>query len=293
VTVSAQKPEKAAGTKAEKNDTGQQIPKSISLTLISINAALYTVAIAATSFIQTPWGIGNFRPGVVIPALFSVVFGPFVGGMGAAIGCFLGDFALSFFGLTTPLLSLVAGVPGNFVGFYFLGWLVSRYRSWSSFVYSSFVSLFVGNLIAALGVVGFNSYVIPIMASWPMDVKIGTILGFTFFWVATMIPFVIPLTPPLLRAIKPLLGASGGNFNTKEVTWGKPAEMLKSTIIVFLVLVALYAIVIYSPLGDLIFSKVIYAEATSWVKTFILISSFVIMVFGIVTVIFLRQKKNS
>jgi len=174
-----------------------------------------------------------------------------------------------------------------------LGWFVSKYPSWSAFVVSSFVSLVVGNLIAALGVVGFFSVVIPLWASWPMDIKIATILGFTFFWVATMIPFVIPLMPPLLRAVKPVLGASGGNLSLKEITWGKPKEMLKSTIIVSLILAALYAIVMFTPLGDLVFSKALYAETAFWVKTFLLISSAIIVTFGILTTIFIQQKKSS
>lgn len=269
------------------------ISNALKLSLISISAALYAAAVAATSFIPTPWGVGNFRPGVLIPAFFTIVYGPLIGAAGAAIGCFIGDLALSLFNLTNPLLSLVAGVPANFVGFYLLGWLFSRCPSWSAFVVSSFASLVVGNLIAALGVVGFFSTVMPFWSSWPMDVKIATIFGFTFFWVATMIPFVIPLMPPLLRAIRPVLGASGGNLKIREIAWGKPGGMLNSTIIVSLILATLYAIVMYTPLGDLIFSKALYAETTFWVKTFILISSAIILAFGIVTAIFIQKKKSS
>ncbi len=277
----------------ESNKEAKSISNALKLSLISISAALYAAAVAATSFIPTPWGVGNFRPGVLIPAFFAIVYGPLIGGAGAAIGCFIGDFALSLFNLTNPLLSLMAGVPANFVGFYLLGWFVSRYPSWSAFVVSSFASLVVGNLIAALGVVGFFSTVMPFWASWPVDVKIATILGFTFFWVATMIPFVIPLMPPLLRAIKPVLGASGGNLKIGEIAWGKPKEILKSTIAVSLILTTLYTVVMYTPLGDLIFSKALYAETTFWVKTFILISSVVILSFGIVTAVFIQKKKSS
>lgn len=269
------------------------ISNALKISLISVSAALYAAAIAATSFIPTPWGVGNFRPGVLIPAFFAIVYGPLIGGGGAAIGCFIGDLALSAFGLTNPLLSLVAGVPANLAGFYLLGWFFSRYPSWSAFVVSSFASLVVGNLIAALGVVGFYSIVEPYWAPWPMDVKIATVIGFTFFWVATMIPFVIPLMPPLLRSVRPVLGASGGNLNIKEIAWGKPTGMLKSTIIVSLILAALYAIVMYTPLGDLAFSTALYKETTFWVKTFILISSAVIIAFGLATAIFIQQKEHS
>jgi len=270
----------------------KSVSNALKLSLISVSAALYAAAIAATSFVPTPWGVGNFRPGVLIPAFFAMVYGPLIGGAGAAIGCFIGDFALSLFNLTNPLLSLVAGVPANFVGFYLLGWFASRYPSWSAFVVTSFASLVVGNMIAALGVVGFFSTVMPFWSSWPVDVKIATILGFTFFWVATMIPFVIPLMPPLLRAVRPVLAGGGGDLNVKEITWGEPAGMLKSTIIVSLILVALYGIVMYTPLGDLIFSKAVYAETAFWVKTFVLISSAIIIAFGAMAAIFLQRKKS-
>lgn len=266
---------------------------ALKISLISISAALYAVAIALTSFIPTPWGVGNFRPGVLIPAFFAIVYGPFIGGVGAAIGCFIGDFALSLFNLTNPVLSLMAGVPANFVGFYLLGWLFSRHPSWSSFIISSFTALVIGNLIAALGVVGFFSTVIPIWATWPLDVKVATIVGFTFFWVATMVPFVIPLMPSLIKAVKPMVIASSGNLSDKEISWGKPTDVLKSTVVVSLILAALYLIVMYTPSGDLIFSTAIYLETTFWVKTFLLISSAIIITFGVIAAIFIHQRVST
>ena len=265
---------------------------ALKISLTSISAALYAVAIAVTSFVPTPWGIGNFRPGVLIPAFFSVVYGPLIGGAGAAIGCFIGDFALSLFSLTNPLLSLVAGVPGNFVGFYLLGWLVSKRPSWSSFVISSFIALVIGNLIAALGVVGFFS-IFDSWSTWSLDVKVATIAGFTFFWVATMVPFVIPFMPPLIKAAKPIISTTGGNPSNVEIRWGKPNEMLKCTVIVSVILAVLYFIVMFTPSGDLIFSTAIYLETTFWVKTFLLISSAVIMAFGIVAAILVQRKASS
>ncbi len=259
------------------------------LSLISISAALYAVAVALTASIPTPWGVGQFRPGVLIPAFFALVYGPLVGGVGAAIGTFVGE-AVTGFTNTTPLLSLVAGVPANFVGFYLLGYLGRKYSSWSAFVVTSFISLVVGNLIAALGVVGYYSTVLPIWASWSIDVKIGTILGLTFFWVVTMIPFVIPLMPPLLRAAKPVLGLNRGNLSVREITWGKPTATLKSTIMVFLILAVLYVIVVFTPLGDLVFSETLFAAF--WVKSLILIASIIVLIYGFITTVFLQQKKS-
>jgi len=281
VTVSAKKSEKAAGTKAEKNDTGQQLPKSISLTLISINAALYAVAIAATSPIPTPWGVGNFRPGVVIPAFFSVVFGPFVGGIGAAIGCFLGDFSLSFFGLTTPLLSLVAGVPGNFVGFYVLGWLYTKRHSLSSFILSNFIALFVGNLVAALGVLAYFLYIVPTWAVWSINLQVAVVVGLTLFWVTTMVVFVTPLVPVLVIYIEPTLSKIG----VKGVSNLKPsnkADIFKSTGLVTLVLIALYILITFMPNGSQLFAGTVPPE-------FLLLSAGVIFVTGLVFA-FLSEK---
>jgi len=229
------------------------------LSLISLNAAPYAVAIAVTSPIPTPWGVGHFRPGVVIPAFFTVVFGPIVGGTGAAIGCFLGDFALSFFGLTTPLLSLIAGVPGNFAGFYVLGWLISKRQSVSSFVISSFVGLIVGNLIAALGVLAYFWFIVPEWVSWPLSIKISMVSGLTLFWVVTMVIFVVPLVPIIVRYVEPSLKRMGFKA-VLNLTWNNSLSMIKSSAVIALILVAIYCIVTLSPGGEKIFAGVLPPE---------------------------------
>lgn len=273
---SMMKPEKA-GREVSKNVSGQKMPKALTLALISINAALYTVAIAATSPIPTPWGVGNFRPGVVIPAFFSVVFGPFVGGIGAAIGCFLGDFALSFFGLTTPLLSLVAGVPGNFVGFYVLGWLYTKRKSLSSFVLGNFAALFVGNLVAALGVLTYFLYIVPTWAAWPIDVQIAVVIGLTLFWVTTMVVFVTPLVPVLVIYVEPTLSRMGikGVSNLKP---SSKADIMKSTGLVTLILVAVYVLVTFMPNGSQLFAGTVPPEL-------LLLSAGVILATGLIYVV--------
>ncbi len=260
--------------------------RSLKASLISVSAALYAAAIAVTSPIPTPWGVGNFRPGVLVPAFFAVVCGPIVGGTGAALGCFIGDFALSMFGLTNPLLSLMAGVPANFVGFYLLGWLVSKYRSWASFVASSFVALIVGNLIAALGVVGFFSFIVPDWASWSVDVKLATVIGLTFFWVATMAPFVIPFTPILVRGAKPILSQIEMGTGVSKMSWGKPLSLLRSSAVVAIVLAALYLIGEYAPWGSLLFS-------TFWIRTLLLMAAGIVFTFGIIITLVLSRHGKS
>ncbi len=78
--------------------------------------------------ITTPGvGVVRFWPNVVIPAVFAVLFGPLVGGIGAAIGIFISDTLIHH----DPLLSLTVGVPSNFVGFYLLGLISKKDVEWS------------------------------------------------------------------------------------------------------------------------------------------------------------------
>ena len=94
--------------------------KTQDIVVIAISAALYAVfgiLTAGWSFL----GVG-FLPAVVIPAIFAVLYGPWVGGLGAAIGIFIRD----MFVHGIPLLSLSAGVPPNFIVFFLIGYLAYR-----------------------------------------------------------------------------------------------------------------------------------------------------------------------
>ena len=98
----------------------QKTPISLKLIMTAANAAVYA-AIGAlwTLFPLLVFGV-RFWPQVFAPAVFSVLFGPWVGGVGAAIGIFIADV---LYGHHDALLSLLVGVPSNFVGFYVVGWL--------------------------------------------------------------------------------------------------------------------------------------------------------------------------
>jgi len=266
-------------------ETRETLSAAKRLSLISINAALYAVAIAVTSPIPTPWGVGHFRPGVVIPAIFTVVFGPIIGGIGAAIGCFLGDFALSFFGLTTPLLSLIAGVPGNFVGFYVMGWLISKRRSLGFFVVSSFIALIIGNLVAALGVLAYFWFVVPSWAQWPLDLKIAVVSGLTLFWVTTMVIFVIPLVPIMLNYIEPSLRRIGLG-GTSNLSWDNSSGSTRSCIGIALILVAIYCVLMMMPGGEMIFAGVLPPEV-------LLICSAVVFGSGLLFTYLTKKLKSS
>lgn len=167
------------------------------IAVIAITAALYTVGKALTGFIPTPWGIGQFLIGVFIPAYFAVVADTLPVAIGAGIGTFVGDVAvLTPLGETTPTLSLVAGVPANFVGFLLFGWFVKKYKSWSAFVAATVCFVTLGNLIAAVSVVEY------------LVLPQALILGLTVYWNTGAIPAVIIGVPILLRATRPLLGRS-------------------------------------------------------------------------------------
>ena len=64
----------------------------------------------------------GFLPAVVIPAVFAVLYGPWVGGISGAIGIFIRD----MFVHGNAALSLAAGVPPNFILFFLIGYIAAR-----------------------------------------------------------------------------------------------------------------------------------------------------------------------
>lgn len=92
--------------------------RSSEVAIIGICAALYAVIGLLTSFGLNLGGVA-FWPAVVIPCIFAVLFGPWVGGTGAAIGIFIRD--VIYHG--DPLLSLCAGVTSNFVMCFLIGYI--------------------------------------------------------------------------------------------------------------------------------------------------------------------------
>jgi hypothetical protein len=92
--------------------------RAFNIAVVGVCAALYAVTGILTSFGLTFGGVA-FWPAAVVPAVFAVLFGPWVGGVGAAIGIFIRDMVAH----GNPLLSLSAGVTGNFVAFFLIGYL--------------------------------------------------------------------------------------------------------------------------------------------------------------------------
>lgn len=164
----------------------------IKVSVIAIVAALYAVAKALTGPIPFAYSVGEVLIAIFIPAFFVVVSDTLSVAIGAGIGTFLGD----YFVRTTPALSLVAGVPANFVAILLFGLFVKRYRSWPAFVAAAVAFVTLGNLIAAVNVVLYAG----LPTAW--------IPGFVVAWNITGIPAIIVGVPVLVRAVRPLFGRS-------------------------------------------------------------------------------------
>jgi uncharacterized membrane protein len=118
--------------------------RSSEIAATGICAALYAVIGLLTSFGLNVGGVA-FYPAVVIPAIFAVLFGPWVGGIGAGIGIFIRD--VIYHG--DPLLSLVAGVTSNFAMFFLLGYFSHRTINLQKIIFSATLGciLIVGGLL--------------------------------------------------------------------------------------------------------------------------------------------------
>jgi len=168
---------------------------------MAINAALYAVGSFATAYIPSPWGVGQFRPAVIVPALFATIFGPWVGGIGAALGTLIADslkHGQLYFG------SLIAAVPGNFIGFFLFGYVLKKKFNWARFITIANVTLVLANLIVAfLYVFAFKILYssAPAYTALSSDALVMLSVGLTIFWFVTMLPFVLLVTPPLIVAV--------------------------------------------------------------------------------------------
>ena len=170
--------------------------KSLYVTVTAVCAALYAVGSYATSYIESPWGIGQFRPAIVIPAFFAIVFGPWVGGIGAALGTFI----QSIFRYGHPWLTLVSGTPANFIAFFSLGYLLHRKFTWARFVASSIAVLIAANFVCAIGVLAYFVATGAFPSNLPYMFYLGFVVGLTLWWYITMLPFLLILTPVLIKS---------------------------------------------------------------------------------------------
>lgn len=170
--------------------------RSALISLTAINAALYAAFSLATAYIHTPFII-QLRPAVVVPAIFAALFGPLVGGLGAAIGTFIA----SIVRYGTPLLTIFSGTPANFACFYLVGYFTRRFRSWlKGYLLGCVVGLLVGFAIIAAGLYFLATVVgLEMLAKWKSAEFVATALA---FGIASELPFMAVIGPPVIEAVK-------------------------------------------------------------------------------------------
>jgi len=134
-------------------ETKTQFLTPLQIAATAINAALYA-GIGITTYLgifaPPPIGVVRFWPVVVIPGVFATLFGPWVGGVGAAIGIFASDMYVH----GNALLSVTVGVSSNFVGFYLLGYIAKKEINSRKLI----LVLAIGALILAAGVLSIMFY---------------------------------------------------------------------------------------------------------------------------------------
>jgi hypothetical protein len=195
--------------------------KAIDVAGLALNIALYVaVGYIFYSLIPISFGGVRFWPTVIVPAVFAVVFGPIVGGIGAAVGIFLSD---AIFG-NNLLLSLIAGVTSNFVAFFLIGYIAKKKIRWITPVIAygvaTAVFIWIGyaytgldfwTKIAFIGVVAasYIIFLVPVVllrnSRW-RSFEVGSVLGMLLgagIIAVTVPPFIayflngIPVTVPL------------------------------------------------------------------------------------------------
>jgi hypothetical protein len=230
---------------------------ALQVAMASLNAALYVALGVLSASLPTLFGV-RFWPQVFVPGAFAVLFGPWVGGVGAAVGIFIADVV---YGHHDALLSLLVGVPSNLVCFALLGYLsrkslksVARVgsitagivapvilvaygvyafsgstlsmivgvgaivvalvavpylarSSWAQVQAASSIGLAVGSLIIGFGIVGYSSFfVMPqVLGLGHGALPIVFAYGTTLWTYLSEIPFLLILTPPIVKAVRATL----------------------------------------------------------------------------------------
>ncbi|MEM2513301.1 MAG: ECF transporter S component [Candidatus Bathyarchaeia archaeon] len=232
---------------------------SLNVVSTALCAALYAIGAYTTAYIPSPWGFGQFRPAVVIPSVFAIVFGPWVGGIGAAVGTLICD---SVKHGTLHMGSLMAAVPGNFIGFFILGYIMKKKFTWGRFILASNLTLIIGNLTVAFLYVFLYKALYTQTLQMPVDSLIMLSFGLTIFWFITMLPFALTITPILIRAVAiafPGLVSEDVRIHSLRKEIPRTTFSLALTVPGILILLA-EIVIAYTPFGNYL--------ATSFPKTF-------------------------
>jgi hypothetical protein len=203
--------------------------EALDVAALALNAGLYA-ALGYTFYyifpLTTPGlGLVRFWPEVIIPAVFAVLFGPWVGGFGAAFGIFISDMLIH----GNPILSLMAGVTSNFAGFALIGYVANKKMDWkipmlgfgiisAVLVWIAYIFVYptysLEYMILASGLI-MGSYVVLLIVVWltpkwrsyEVGSMIGLLIGSAI--IGTMVPvfslfFILPggtqLTPLTVAA---------------------------------------------------------------------------------------------
>jgi uncharacterized membrane protein len=162
--------------------------KTWNVAAFALNVALYVVTgYLFSSVVPIKFEGVRFWPQVIVPAVFAAVFGPWVGGLGAALGIFLNDIILG----NNPLLSLMAGVTSNFACFWLIGYIMNKRTRWRVSVVASGVvsALLIGlalvyiepllGIICSIAIAA--SYVVlvavALLASRWRSYEVGSVIG--------------------------------------------------------------------------------------------------------------------
>jgi hypothetical protein len=188
---------------------------------LALNAALYAAlgyVFYAILPLTTP-GIGSVRfwPQAVIPAVFAVLFGPWVGGLGAGIGIFMSDMLIH----GNALLSLTAGVTSNIAMFAIIGYFSLKKFDWkipavalgvmaAILVRLTFMVLLppdyglVSRLLAAGTIIGSYAFyvIVLVMAShwrsYATGCMLGLLVGSAIIGITVPLVMQLPLVPTSL-----------------------------------------------------------------------------------------------
>lgn len=153
--------------------------KTIDIAMIGISAALYAIVGILTNLgIIAPFvGVVKFWPAVIIPGIFAVLFGPWVGGLGAAIGIFVSDMVQPGHGIA--LLSLSVGCTSNFVAFYLVGLISQRKMKWREIlVLLTIISIGLSGIIGYLFTINQLSFDIMSLFLGVIIASIVIVIGF-------------------------------------------------------------------------------------------------------------------
>ncbi|MCD6154429.1 MAG: hypothetical protein J7J22_01385 [Candidatus Verstraetearchaeota archaeon] len=254
------------------------------ISIVAICAALYAIGSYLTAFIVSPWGRGQFRPAVVIPQVFAVVFGPFPAGIGAAIGTFIVD---SIKHAQPYIPSLTAAVPSNFITFFLFGKLLEGKFSWRRFIISTFISLLVGNLICAYLYVPTIYLLGALPQSLDLTVLAIFALALTIWWFITMLPFSLTVTPILIRAFS----LAFPSIVPEDVVYCSlknelPTRTFTNVLLAFGVVLSIFGVLlVFSPLGYNVFYSLTVKLNPNFVWVTLQLISFLFLGSGTVLVI--------